>query len=274
MTSLPAQAKATYFTVDGVRYKSNTAVTSVNVVSAGTGKTYVGDIVIPAKIVTTSNGELPVIGVGSSAFSECDELTSVILPESVTSIGDYAFDTCSKLKKVEMPGVKTIGHWSFRYCEALESLVFPEGLTSIGNYAFDHITKITQIELPSTLNNIGGFAFEGNPQITKVICHAVTPPAIKKGYIDGDEIYTIFEDTNYGDIVLEVPAEAINEYKTTMGWHYFKTINPLAGIDNIVADTEEAEAAYFDILGRPVVNPQKGQLYVKKTKAGTTKVIF
>ena len=103
LTSLPAQAKATYFTVDGVRYKSNTAVTSVNVVSAGTGKTYVGDIVIPAKIVTTSNGELPVIGVGSSAFSECDELTSVILPESVTQSATMPSTPAQNSRKLKCP---------------------------------------------------------------------------------------------------------------------------------------------------------------------------
>lgn len=274
VSSLTASAATTYVTQDGVRYKLNKDKTEATVVSAGTGKTYTGDIVIPSTI-TYSNQQLPVVAVGSSAFSECDMLTSVVLPESVTSIGDYAFDTCEKLTKVEMPAVKTIGHWSFRYCTVLENIIFPEGLTSIGNYAFDHNLKLTVIDLPSTVTNLGGFVFEGNPQITKMICRATTPPAIKKGYLDSDEIYTIFEDTDYGDIELVVPESSISEYKSALGWHYFTKVTPLsAGVDNIVADEDESTAVYYDIFGRKVENPQKGNFYIKQTSTKTSKIIF
>lgn len=95
---------------------------SVSVAKLKAPEIYTGDIVVPESIVNSDNVTLPVVGVNSSAFSDCETVTSVILPESVTSIGDYAFDSCTGLKKLEMPGVATIGHWSFRNCYVLEDL--------------------------------------------------------------------------------------------------------------------------------------------------------
>lgn len=104
------------------------------------------------------------------------------------------------------------------------------------------------------------------------------PPRIKKGYIDGEEIYTIFEDTEYGDTELYVPEESNNDYRQTLGWHYFTKIYPLSeyqGIGSIVVDEEgEGDAVYYDILGRVVTNPQQGCFYIKKVGNKATKVVF
>ena len=271
-------ANADYFNAkNGLRYQTINNNKAVKLVQPKEGNTYAGDYEVPASITSKKYGELPVVEVGASAFAYCDMLTSVKLPESVTTIGDYAFNSCEKLVKVEMPGVKTIGHWSFRYCTSLENLVFPEGLESIGNYSFDHNSKMEVVDLPSTITNLGGYVFEGNPQIRAVICRAVNPPAIKKGYIDGEEIYTIFEDTNYGDIELIVPDGTVDAYRTTLGWHYFTNITTLTttGIENVaVAEEEEGEAMYYDILGRVVTAPQKGNLYIKKTATKVSKIIY
>ena len=213
-------AKTVYIEQDGVRYYWNNTKDYVEVTSPAKGNAYVGDITIPASVVYEEQ-ELPVTGVRSSAFSENVYLTSVTLPLSVTSIGDYAFDSCEGIKKVVMPGVKTIGHWSFRNCYALESLDFSDQLTSIGNYSFDKNLKITQITLPASVTNLGGYVFEGNPQLTTITCYATTPPAVKKGYLDGEEIYTIFDDEDYGDRVLYVPQGCAAAYKSALGWHHF-----------------------------------------------------
>ncbi len=220
-TNLALSAKVVYFTDNDIRYRWDNTKTYVAVAPAGTGKTYVGDVTIPATVIY-SEKTLSVTGVYSSAFSECTYLTSVTLPESVTSIGDYAFDSCEGLRSVSMPGVKTIGHWSFRNCYVIESLNFSDKLTSIGNYCFDKNLKITEVTLPATMTNIGGYAFEGNPQLKKITSLATTPPAVKKGYLDGDEIYTIFDDNDYGDRVLYVPAGTVQAYKSSMGWHHFQ----------------------------------------------------
>ena len=224
-----------------------------------------GDITIPASI-TYEDKELSVTAVRSSAFSENTYLTSVTLPESVTSIGDYAFDSCEKIKKVTMPGVKTIGHWAFRNCYELESLDFSDKLESIGNYCFDKILKITSITLPETTTNLGGYVFEGNPQITTVTCKAVTPPAVKRGYLDGEEIYTIFDDNDYGDRVLFVPEESINAYKSALGWHHFGANIKAIGSSSI-AETL-ADNGFFTVkaLGAAAVE-------VSTTEATVVKVV-
>lgn len=98
---------------------------------------------------------------------------------------------------------------------------------------------MTTVELPASITNLGGYVFEGNPDLTTVICHAVTPPAIKKGYLDGEEIYTIFDDEDYAGRSLYVPEESISAYKTSLGWHHFQNnifpISALASIENVSA---------------------------------------
>lgn len=258
-------AKTVYIEQDGVRYYWNNTKTNVEVTTPAKGTTYVGDITIPASI-TYEDKELSVTAVRSSAFSENTYLTSVTLPESVTSIGDYAFDSCEKIKKVTMPGVKTIGHWAFRNCYELESLDFSDKLESIGNYCFDKILKITSITLPETTTNLGGYVFEGNPQITTVTCKAVTPPAVKRGYLDGEEIYTIFDDNDYGDRVLFVPEESINAYKSALGWHHFGANIKAIGSSSI-AETL-ADNGFFTVkaLGAAAVE-------VSTTEATVVKVV-
>lgn len=185
---------------------------------------------------------LPVTEVGSSAFSECEGLISVTLPESVTKIGDYAFDSSENLKTVNMTdNVTSIGHWAFRNCHSLENLQLSNSLATIGNYCFDKNDKMTEITLPASVTNIGGYAFEGNPQLTTVYSLATTPPAIKKGYLDGEEIYTIFDDNDYSDRVLYVPAGCVDDYKLTFGWNQFSEIREIdaAGIQaGVVADAQ------------------------------------
>ena len=58
-------------------------------------------------------------------------------------------------------------------------------------------------------------------------CLATTPPAVKKGEIDGEEIYTLFDDNDYGDRVLYVPAGCVDSYKLEFGWNQFKDIREI-----------------------------------------------
>ena len=69
---------------------------------------------------------------------------SITIPDSVTSIGDYAFSYCTSLTSIEIPdSVTSIGDYAFSYCTSLTSVKIPNSVTSIGDYAFERCDKLT-----------------------------------------------------------------------------------------------------------------------------------
>ena len=82
------------------------------------------------------------------AFGGCAALTSISLPEKLTSIGSVAFGGCAALTSISLPeGVTSIGHYAFENCTALTSISLPKGVTSIGIYAFQNCTALTKVIL-------------------------------------------------------------------------------------------------------------------------------
>ena len=105
----------------------------------------------------------------SSAFSGCSSLTSISIPEGVTSIGNSAFQDCTSLTEITIPkGVTSIGGSAFDGCSSLNSITIPEGVTSIGESTFSSCSSLTEITLPSTLTSIGSSAFSGCSNLTSV----------------------------------------------------------------------------------------------------------
>ncbi len=95
--------------------------------------------------------------IGKSAFAGPRGVHRVILPEGLTAIGDYAFES-GDLKAIELPStLRTIGKSAFSY-SFVEEIVIPEGITAIEDYTFN-ISQLTKITLPSTLKQIGVGAF-------------------------------------------------------------------------------------------------------------------
>lgn len=114
-----------------------------------------------------------VTSIGERAFSICSGLTSINIPESVTSIGDNAFDGCRGLTSITIPeSVTSIGSGAFSDCSALTSITIPEGVTSIGNGVFQGCSSLHEIIVDdenSYFTSINGVLYSKN--VTKIYCH-------------------------------------------------------------------------------------------------------
>ena len=95
------------------------------------------------------------------AFEGCIGLTSVTLPDSITSIGDDAFRQCN-FKTITLPdGVSSIGSEAFSACSSLTSIAIPHSVTSIGDSAFSHCRNLAGVTVPDSITSIGKMVFEG-----------------------------------------------------------------------------------------------------------------
>ena len=110
-----------------------------------------------------------VTSIGNFAFSYCTGLTSVTIPNSVTSIGNYAFQYCTGLTSVTIPNsVTSIGNGAFYYCSGLTSVTIPNSVTSIGHYAFRECSGLTSVTIGNSVTSIGDDAFYGCTGLTSV----------------------------------------------------------------------------------------------------------
>ena len=110
-----------------------------------------------------------VTSIGSYAFDGCSGLTNVTIPNSVTIIDDYAFSGCSALTSVTIPNsVTRIGSFAFWYCSGLTSVTIPNSVTSIGNQAFRDCSGLTSVTIPNSVTSIGSSAFSGCSGLTSL----------------------------------------------------------------------------------------------------------
>ena len=179
-----------------------------------------------------------VTSIGDWAFYMCSGLTSVTIPNSVTSIGNGAFAGCSGLNSVTIPNsVTSIGNSAFNNCSGLTSVTIPNSVTSIGGNAFAGCSSLTSVTIPNSVTNIGGAAFYDCSGLTSVtIPNSVT--SIGNGAFRGcsglTEIYSMITEpfeinTNCWrfvnkDIPLYVPAGTKAKYEATSGWNEFTNI--------------------------------------------------
>lgn len=144
-----------------------------------------------------------VIEIGEKAFygynTDCNNITSITIPDSVTAIGKHAFAECTSLSDVTIgSGVASIGDYGFYNCTSLTSVTIPESVTSIANYAFSGCTSLqsfygkfasmdnrclimdgvlhsfaigcgaTEYTTPHGVTSIGAGAFSKSPSLTSV----------------------------------------------------------------------------------------------------------
>ena len=125
-------------------------------------------------IASTYNG-YPVAHIGGFAFSGCTNLTSVTIPNSVTSMGDRVFSGCTSLRSVTLLNSLTgIGPEAFFGCTSLTNVNLGNNVTSIGPRAFAGCTSLTNVTIPNSFTSIGQQAFSGSSLTSVMVPNSVT----------------------------------------------------------------------------------------------------
>ncbi|MCM1350162.1 MAG: leucine-rich repeat protein [Prevotella sp.] len=110
-----------------------------------------------------------VTSIGGYAFWS-SSLTSIEIPNSVTSIGDYAFYNCSNLTSIVISNsVTSIGDYSFTGCSSLTSIEIPNSVTGIGEDAFSYCSSLTSVVIPESVTSIGDYAFYNCSSLTSIV---------------------------------------------------------------------------------------------------------
>ena len=142
-----------------------------------------------------------VTSIGDSAFSDCYSLTSITIPDSVTSIGDSAFFSCSNLTSIIIPdSVTSIRNDAFYRCYSLTSVTIPDSVTSIGRYAFSSCDSLTSITIKNPECEIVNSSQTISDTATIYGYEGSTAQAYAEMYDRKFEVISEASEVMYGDI--------------------------------------------------------------------------
>ena len=186
------------------------------------------------------------------AFVNVHRLEKVFIEDGITEIVSGLFAKCGSLKEVIIPeSVETIGPYAFWACGSLKSIEIPNSVIEIGKYAFYH-TGISKIVLPESLSAILPYAFGDNNNLKEIICKSTTPPLATDAF-DPNPNCTVY-----------VPKGSGQTYREADGWKDFNIVEDgTTGIEPSVLLPENSNAPLYDLLGRRIYHPVKGNVYIK-----------
>ena len=147
---------------------------------AGIGKCNSTNIIIP-----TEYNNMPIVSIGSNAFSKNESLQYITIPDGVKSIQGEAFQNCTSLIGIRIPNsVSSIGSRAFRRCSSLTNIVLPDKIKTVKSELFENCDSLTNVTIPNSVTIIEHSAFDGCNSLTNVtIPNSVT--SIGAGAFDG-----------------------------------------------------------------------------------------
>ena len=185
--------------------------------------------------------------IGADAFKGNATITSVVIPNRVTSIGDYTFYCCTGLTSIEIPNsVTSIGNSAFNGCTGLTSVEIPNSVTSIEYAAFNGCSNLETIYISSAIESIGNEAFAGCDNIKEIKVGGKKP-------IWGNS--SIFTHIAYDNAILYVPLGSKAYYEKREPWNLFFYIVEMdfTGIDEVYDEVKGESGkvkAIYDLTGR------------------------
>ena len=210
---------------------------------SGTGAMKNYDYDNPSPVCNNSNVKKVVIedgvtSIGNWAFESCSSLTSITIPNSVTSIGAYAFSNCYYLTNITIPNsVTSIENYAFRACSSLTSITIPDSVTSIGELAFYDCDRLTSITISNSVTSIGERAFAYCSSLTSItIPDSVTSigEAAFAGCSSLTSITIPDSVTSIGEYAFQscssLTSITIPDSVTSIGWYAFSNCESLTSI--------------------------------------------
>lgn len=161
-------------TLDKLRYEKNSAGTAYTITGCKNTGSDLFELVIPEMI-----DGLPVTSIKAKAFQSYGvndpgrRLSAISIPDSVTEIGEFAFDGCISLKRIALPAnLSVVGGYVFRDCTALEELIIPYGVKTLGRGMFFRCSSLKSVNVPSSVTSCGSSVFLNCSGIVDVVWNA------------------------------------------------------------------------------------------------------
>ena len=160
--------------------------------------------------------------IGNNAFQTCYSLASIVIPNGITSIGNNAFRTCYSLTNITIPNsVISIGDFAFYNCRSLTNITIPNSVISIGTTTFYTCDSLTNITIPNSVISIGANAFQNCRSLTTYVFERIAVITAIGGTTTFDGINTSAK--------IYVPDDLVDDYKIAANWTtYADYIYPLS----------------------------------------------
>ena len=156
---------------------------------------------------------------GDSSFTDSHNLTSLILPDGLTTVEDFALHYCLNLQTVSIPSTLTSIGGYFLAFSKVEDVKIPEGVTELSYQFLDGCSALKTLELPASLTTPGWLFCEDCTALQSVTCKAVTPPALESN---------AFKNVVLAGVTLKVPSASVSAYENAPIWKDFK--KPFVGL--------------------------------------------